>query len=312
MKRIKLIPLGLILFGILLFNLLGSGKTLFAASSDNVVVQSDFENNLDSPWKKKGGEILKISTEVAHGGKTSLLVTGRTQFWEGPEVDLTGKLVKGEKYAVTAWVYQASGKPHEIRITAYNPDNSSSNPYDGKFYTCVAKDGAVASGKWVQLKGEFTFNYSGESKQSTLYIESPDSGYDFYIDDIYISGAMPKPVVKRIETEIPSLCQVYQADFPIGVAVPSSVFDDPQMTALIKKHFNSITAEWEMKPRHIWNGETNFNFVASDRYVKFITENKMRLRGHTLIWHIDQPEWIFVDPKDPAKPATKELLIRRC
>jgi endo-1,4-beta-xylanase len=273
-------------------------------------IKSTFEDGKAAPWAKKNAEQLAVSTEYAHNGKFSLKVSGRTQFWEGPEINLTGKLIRGEKYTVTVWIYQTSNAPHDIKVTVYNLDDTSTNPYEGKFYTTVCSDPAVPQNTWTKLEGSFIFKYAGNYLKSTLYIESPDTEYDFYVDDITISGAFASEVTS-IETDLPSLAAAYKNYFPIGVAFPSSVFDSKLMTDLIKKHFNSVTAEWEMKPGPIWKAEDKFDFTAADKYVQFTSANNMRLRGHTLVWHIENPGWLFKDPANPSQPASKDLLLKR-
>jgi endo-1,4-beta-xylanase len=119
--------------------------------------------------------------------------------------------------------------------------------------------------------------------------------------------------IKKLDFKVNglALCETYKDYFPIGVAIPSSALDDANMREMIKKHFNSVTAEWEMKLGPIWISEDNFNFTNADKYVDFITANHMRLRGHCLIWHIEQPDWIFKDSTNPAKQVSKEVLIQR-
>lgn len=311
MKRIQWIPMLIVLGFMVLITIISAGSAFPVIASANVLqITSDFEDGTTMGWNPKGSEKLEASTEVAHTGKYSLKVTGRTNYWEGPEINLTDKLVKGQKYTVSAWVYQDSGAAHEIRLTAWNPDTSSANLYEGKFYVCV-QNVKTESGKWAHLTGTFIFDYQGELKTSTLYFESPDTGYVLYVDDISITGAANAANVITINQDIPSIWETYKDYFPIGVAVPSSALNDAGMALLIKKHFNSITAEWEMKLGPIWRGEGDFDFSKSDQYVDFITKNHMRLRGHCLIWHIEQPDWIFKDSTNPAKQVSKEVLIQR-
>ena len=102
-----------------------------------------------------------------------------------------------------------------------------------------------------------------------------------------------------------------QFDFPIGVAVKHpDFFTDKRKSALIKHHFNSITAEYIMKPPYVQPVEGTFNFIETDQHVKFAKENNIRLRGHTLVWHNDTQDWMFKDlPDDQA--SRRELLLKR-
>jgi|GEM_PF-5476131 len=51
------------------------------------------------------------------------------------------------------------------------------------------------------------------------------------------------------------LYEVYGDYFPIGAAVYSFELDDQRLVDFIKKNFNSITPEWELKPQEGLLGE---------------------------------------------------------
>ncbi len=100
----------------------------------------------------------------------------------------------------------------------------------------------------------------------------------------------------------------YKDYFPMGVAVtPYNLTGESG--ELIKKHFNSLTAENDMKPQLIQPQEGNFNWEAADKIVDFAVANGMKVRGHTLCWDTQTGKWMFED-KD-GKPASKELALKR-
>jgi len=57
--------------------------------------------------------------------------------------------------------------------------------------------------------------------------------------------------------------------------------------------FNSMTAEFEMKPQQIAPVEGEFNFERSDALVNWALENNLEVRGHTLLWHEATPDYFF-------------------
>jgi endo-1,4-beta-xylanase len=63
-------------------------------------------------------------------------------------------------------------------------------------------------------------------------------------------------------------------------------------STILKRDFNTIVAENEMKASSLQPNEGKFNFSTADDMVKFAEENKMKLRGHCLIWHAQNPTWI--------------------
>jgi endo-1,4-beta-xylanase len=109
------------------------------------------------------------------------------------------------------------------------------------------------------------------------------------------------------EKEAPSLKDVYKEYFPIGAAVsPEGLirFDE-----ILKKHFNSVTAENVMKFSEIHPSEDTYSFNRADAIIDYAVKNNMKVRGHTLAWHQQVPDWVFVGPD--GKEASKELVLKR-
>jgi endo-1,4-beta-xylanase len=94
----------------------------------------------------------------------------------------------------------------------------------------------------------------------------------------------------------------YAGCFPIGAAVDSGSYTTH--ASLLKAHFNSVTAENEMKFAEIEPNEGSFSYASADAIVNFATTNQMKVRGHTLVWHSQNPSWLFEN-------ATKDVLLAR-
>lgn len=120
----------------------------------------------------------------------------------------------------------------------------------------------------------------------------------------------PTKVPKEIEKDIPSLKDVVKDDFLIGVALEPGVLVSVGHQELIKKHFNSMTAENCMKPSSIHPREEKYSFTAADRLVEFAKENDIKMRGHTLIWHSQVPDWFFVEGDGPASRETLKARMK--
>lgn len=79
----------------------------------------------------------------------------------------------------------------------------------------------------------------------------------------------------------------------IGAAVKTNLLrDDAQYRETVAREFNSITAEYEMKFQFMQPEQGKFDFKASDELMNFANQNDMDLRGHALVWHISNPEWL--------------------
>ena len=107
----------------------------------------------------------------------------------------------------------------------------------------------------------------------------------------------------------PGLKDAYKDYFTIGVAVNQRNVSDADQIALIKKQFNSITAENDMKPGEIHPKEGVWDFEKADKIANFCRENGIKLRGHCLCWHSQFADWMFTDKK--GKPVKKEVFYQR-
>jgi endo-1,4-beta-xylanase len=83
------------------------------------------------------------------------------------------------------------------------------------------------------------------------------------------------------------------ATFPMGVAInPSLLANNKTYRDLILKEHNSITVENAMKWGTIHTSENGYNFADADYIVNFASDNKIRVHGHTLLWHAYNPGWL--------------------
>ncbi|MCB0586033.1 MAG: endo-1,4-beta-xylanase [Phaeodactylibacter sp.] len=113
---------------------------------------------------------------------------------------------------------------------------------------------------------------------------------------------------EQVSSDFKGLKDYYAAYFPIGVAVAPSSFNGID-SALIVREFNSLTAENIMKMGPIQPREGQFNWKWADRMIEFAEEHGMKARGHTLCWHRQAPDWMFVD--DKGETVSKEQLLER-
>ena len=101
----------------------------------------------------------------------------------------------------------------------------------------------------------------------------------------------------------------YQDYFTVGVAVNQANISQPDQVELVKKNFNSITAENDMKPISVHPKEGEWTWEKADAIANFCRQNGIKLRGHCLCWHAQFCDWMFVDKK--GKPVKKEVFYQR-
>lgn len=105
--------------------------------------------------------------------------------------------------------------------------------------------------------------------------------------------------------QVLTLKDAYKDYFKVGVAVsPATIERDGD---LIREQFNSLTAENVMKPEEVQPEQGTFTFEQADGIVDFAKENNMTMRGHTLAWHNQTPDWMF---KDGDKPASRDVALK--
>ena len=95
--------------------------------------------------------------------------------------------------------------------------------------------------------------------------------------------------------------------FPIGAAVD----ENGPMThgELLSKHFNSVTPENEMKFVSLQPTEGQFTYGPADRIVQYAQQNGMKVRGHALVWHSQNPDWLWQAPGGGT--VSKQTLLGR-
>ncbi len=109
-------------------------------------------------------------------------------------------------------------------------------------------------------------------------------------------------------------------DMKAGVCLSDYMIGKKGCTKIIKEQFNSVTFENHLKPDAILNQKESVK--AGDLVVKFgyttkqlldwCVENGMAMRGHTLVWYSQTPNWIFYEDFDTNKSlVSREVMLAR-
>ena len=275
---------------------------------DNSGFLSDFEDGTTRGWVGRGSAQVANTTADFHGGSHSLIATNRTASWNGPTLDITGKMCNGSQYAVIFWVKMAPGQPQTtIRVSLQLTLAGNQS-----FKTLIA-NAPVTSSSWVRFKVK-PYTFSGAYDNLQIYVESAEAGptfASFYIDDASLQF-MPPPVIENI----PSIAQTYSPDFLVGFATLQQDLLGPhgQLAAL---HYNSVTPGNDLKWDTTEPTEGNFNFGPGDNILSFAQAHNIKMRGHTFVWHNQVPAWVFQDANgvdmstQPFSQGNKQLLLSR-
>lgn len=101
--------------------------------------------------------------------------------------------------------------------------------------------------------------------------------------------------------------KVFEKKFAVGAAIAAHYLDDPIYAALVAEHFNSVTAENEMKPSSLLKAPGEYDFAAADRFMAYAESHKMQVVGHTLVWHQQSPGFLFQDASGQPLPREQAL-----
>jgi len=78
----------------------------------------------------------------------------------------------------------------------------------------------------------------------------------------------------------------------VGTAVQSAFLTDSRYTAVFARHFDYVTAEYEMKWDPIERARGAEDFSGGDAIANFAAARGMRVKGHALVWHQAVPSWV--------------------
>jgi endo-1,4-beta-xylanase len=111
--------------------------------------------------------------------------------------------------------------------------------------------------------------------------------------------AISNTPIETLEDTAPpkrSLYKSYISFFPIGTAInPDVDLASEDRKKFIAKQYNSVTAENQMKLKFIHPQKNKWNWEPADNIVNFANANKMKVRGHALIWQQNVPRWFVMN-----------------
>lgn len=78
----------------------------------------------------------------------------------------------------------------------------------------------------------------------------------------------------------------------VGVALSTQHLSSDTSYSTAAKELNFVTPENEMKWDQIEPQKGQFTWTAADQIVSFATSNNMKVKGHTLVWYNQLPQWV--------------------
>jgi GH35 family endo-1,4-beta-xylanase len=93
----------------------------------------------------------------------------------------------------------------------------------------------------------------------------------------------------------------------IGAAVQARLLrSDATYAAVFARHFDYVTAEYEMKWGQIERQRGQRSYDAADEIVAFAGARGFHVKGHALVWHGDSPAWLEGLSSSEARAALED------
>ncbi|KAF4410725.1 MULTISPECIES: endo-1,4-beta-xylanase [Streptomyces] len=87
---------------------------------------------------------------------------------------------------------------------------------------------------------------------------------------------------------------------------PDPFSSDREYRKTLAKQFSSVSAENQMKWEYLRPEQDTYNFESADAIAEFAERNNQVVRGHTLLWHSQNPAWL--EEGDFTKEELREIL----
>ena len=145
----------------------------------------------------------------------------------------------------------------------------------------------------------------------------------FYIDNINITYGEETVETGYVDND-ESLCEAFEDYFIVGNIMSAGYQRNTKMREIIKKNFNSITAENEGKPEQVLDQAACQELAQTDETAVAITTkpfekiydwceaHHIKVRHHTFVWHQQTPGWFFNKGyASNGQKVSREVMIGR-
>lgn len=242
---------------------------------------SNFEED-ECGWEGRGSASVAQTTDFAKEGNGSLFVSGRTDNWNGASIMLDQNEFKpGGTYSFKVNAMQNSGKDATMKLTLQY-STSSGDKYD------QIDQQTAASGEWITLENP-AFTIPEGASFIILYVESPDSLTDFYIDCAEAKGDGDAAESSSGKEE-----SDYTFEDPVAIkntADVSWIDTSKPMVAIAFDDGASATKETDPAYRIINTMADNGfhatffyvgNWIKTEEQVKYAHDKGMEIANHTM------------------------------
>lgn len=294
-----------------------AAETVSHDPEETVLFEEDFESGSTGKWKNRGGAVISIETDNPQSGSYCMKISGRKAAYAGAELELEHVLKSSQRLKVSSYARYVQGPEKKtIQMTLF---------CDGNYY--IVGKSELKRNEWGAIAGSLILPENINLSSAVLFFETPwtpeptpeQDFMDIYVDDVEIALRTFSDT-----SSYPSLKELYREAFPVGVAAPQQALNTKVYSDFVTRQFNSITMENEMKPAYIldeaesksnlnvYKEKAALNFNTYKQAMEYAQKNGIKMRGHTLIWHSQTPEWFFYENYDTSgKLADRALMLKR-
>lgn len=259
-------------------------------------------------WQARG-ENTRLTAEDG-----VLRVTQRAKKNDGPALPL--KLQPGMLYSISVQVMQDARASMDFILSVEHGKSGITS------YTRIG-NAAVARGEWITISGEWTAEVF-DSYDLTLKTSGTKVG-DFSVKDLKIMVSDPNDITPvEYEGELPALKDLAADLFDVGTCVSQADVRNGNRSQLVKKQYNILTPENELKPDAVLDLNASrllakeddaavaVHFSTALPILNFARDNGLKMHGHVLVWHSQTPEEFFHVGYDRGNPyVTREVMLKR-
>lgn len=265
---------------------------------------ADFEDSTITISTYKGAEssmTVSYVTDIVHEGQQAVLVEHDTKDYSGVVYNVPGNKADWNGMdTLSMWMYsQNSGGSFHVILEDAGLEQlwyPVIDTWEGWQQVMMPLADFQSRTDWQS--GQATVNQVIDYPLKTIHFCAPHSGaFSLYFDLFEVSGegqpaAASQPAPQQ-ELTGPSLRELAaQHGMVIGAAVQPSFLTNPIYAETLATQFNSLTPENQMKPAPIHPERDRYDFSGADALVEFALAHNMRVKGHTLLWHNQSPDWL--------------------
>lgn len=282
--------------------MLGSTAAFPVTAADSVLLSAGFEGSTDG-WMGFGPATVSNTSDEHHDGSSSLMVSGRSENWQGAFCNMASTLQAGESYKFSAWVNGKSGDTVQFMLKYTDGSGEQYKPI-----------GEASGGKWTQISA--SYDIPSDAKDMLIYFQTAEGTNDFYVDDVTVSG---KAAWSEAALDRTPLKDIYADYFKVGCAATPGEMTPAIAQQIVKHHFNSLTIGNELKPDYVMDqkasqkaGKIKVNLDQASMLLSFCETYNIPIRGHVFCWYSQTPTWFFRENFDSnGAYVSKEVMNQR-